>query len=1301
MGQIVCLKTDGSFVVLGTVNSTAQVSSVSRCFANINLQILTQALRFVTNLNHHTTTSTQPSTDMSNHGCSAHLQRAHIHCPITALDFFQPSNSDGPSKHYVLSGEDTHLKIRDASTSRLCASVQVFLAQPIHGINFIAAGADILVWGGPWVAVIPGSRISDVLDKHQHQHDGTAAPPLLVLSREEVLCAPDWIYHVSLSPTMPALGAAITAHNEVIPLHITRRPENEGCVLRWGRVKAPPSRPILYSAQVRWTGDGDDNEVLVAAGTAFGEIIVWRCRLLEGETDADDVEVLYVFSGHEGSIFGVEISPAILVGVNPRRTARLLASCSDDRTIRVWDVSDSIESRGRLPNGGKREEEKKTSFFTAARETGFGENPLSELEASASQVSTRPLAMAMGHVSRIWNVRFAPPRPGIPVERMTLYSFGEDASALRWRLDLDGPGIVARLDGRNDGCARPIASLTQEAAIHRHCGKHIWSSALLAPVPPSGKILVATGGSDGGINIVEEMASPAEDDRFVMLDISGSEVVHRFSVGMTAQKISSDSATIEEPATLTTSAKRKNAVTAEDSFLMYALLSHDSVIATTQTGRIFNGRINGSEIFWSEVPLLKPVQNDLRRYHVVRSVGMGTALFGSISGQLYVYSSESIRQLYKMPAKIADIFPLPVEALSELGIQQRSSTSPLKPIIVSTMGSSQVRLLVLDPTSSDAPLQQEHLIELEKGFIATAAGYCQGHLIFGSRIGALLMYKPNTDGQASFERIARIERPFTKDAVACIISLPPKADLPSPYFLTTSRDGRYRIYEITTSSTTNDTTIHLRHEALPPLGPIIESAFFTPTTDSTSPELILAGFRSRSFIVWNETRQLELANVECGGGHRSFTYRVEPSRPDRVSFIWTKASRTCVYSQAGLSQCLLKSGGHGREIKAVGACWATGLLATGAEDTTVRIWRYRSGSSGQHGGRNLECLAVVEKHTTGIQCLKWAGEHYLLSSSGNEELFIWRVTKLDESDYEGIAVVCEGVYPDKTRDGDLRIMGFDVEALSREASGEEDEDEEVLCLSLVLSNSTLKTYRYSKTAGFALSAEGRYTGACLLQIRHLKIASDPAAQTYHVLTTSTDGHLALWKTSTGSSGGPQTATAAAAEYTLVEVLRLHQSSIKALDLRPAAAAAAAAAPGQPNTSIGGNQPPTPSSYSLLTGGDDNAVGHVRVDWDAVGGHFRVSSRSLANGAHAAAVTGLCITGLDRTAEGYAIRLCTASNDERVKSWRVDVAAAGGNVLRVALVENRYSAIADAGDLENLDGGEGIVVVGIGMEFWRV
>ncbi|KUI60490.1 Regulator of Ty1 transposition protein 10 [Cytospora mali] len=1166
-----------------------------------------------------------------NHHVSPRLQREHVHCPITALEFFRPSSSpNGPL--YVLSGEDTHLKIYDADTQRLCASVHVFGAQPIHGIAL--GGDDALIWGGPSVTVLSRAYLEDLIARGGGEDDRVVprVPPA------QVVQAPDWIYHGAISPSQPDTGAIVTAHNEVIPLHIS---QDDRRALRLGRLQSPPSRPILYSAQVRWTG-GDDDGVLVAAGTVFGEIIVWRCRFVTTGADDEDVEVLFVFTGHEGSIFGVDISPDLVVHPETKKSVRLLASCSDDRTVRIWDISRTEATRQRLA----------TQKFIEARETGFGENASAStgLEDIAGGLSSKPIAMAMGHVSRIWNVRFSPESARYSsterrAKSLTLYSFGEDATAQEWRLDLGGernPVLGTELSQSN-GAVDEAATLTNEMVFHNHSGKHIWSSALLWPMSPTSpnKTLIATGGSDGKIHLTtaENGQKSDEDDVPTQADMEIDNVVG-------------------EP------------------FHMYSLLSGTFGLATTASGRLFNGSLTGSEICWTEVPLSQSIREDLAKYQTIKSAGPNTVLLGSPSGQLYLYHWNKVQTILKMSRKIADIFCLPVESISELGFvdpQQVQSTTV--PAIVTTMGSSQVRLLLLEPDSVDM-VTYDSVVELEKGFIVTAVGCCQEYLIFGSRIGALLVHKWNAE-EGCFQQVARLNRPGSKDAVSSITALPPKLGSPSPYFLTTSRDGRYRTYEITKPGTVSEISVHLRHEAVPPLGPMIEGAFFSiPSAPGAKPELILCGFRSKDFIVWNETRQQELANVECGGAHRAFTYRVDPSNPEKVAFIWTKASRTCIHSQNEVTQRALKSGGHGREIKAV-TSWGE-YLATGAEDTEIRIWRYEKEGA-------LRCLAVIEKHTTGIQCLKWAGEKYLISSSGNEELAVWRITRLDRSDYEGLSVTCEAAYPDKTRDGDLRIMSFDVEIMETVQKG--GEAEEVLCLSLVLSNSTLKTYRYSKTDGFTLLAEGRYTGACLMQIRHLRIAAEEdGSWEAHVLTAATDGHVATWKmTTTTSAASPERAG-----YALVEVSRLHQSSVKALDLRPV----------RPSRDVSQPTATEQSSLVVVTGGDDNAIGHIHLQW--AGDHFKAVTRSLANGAHAAAVTGLCITGVGVDSEddsSYRVELCTSSTDQRVKTWRITVG--DGSVGKTALLANRYSAIADCGDLESLDKGGKVVVAGVGMEMWRV
>lgn len=1214
-----------------------------------------------------------------NHHVAPRLQREHVHCPITALAFFRPPGGSGSGPAYVLSGEDTHLNVYDAGTQRLRASVRVFADQPVQGISCSPAGeesssssssseGDVLVWGGPLVTVLPASMLAGLL-RNEEQGGDCRAVRHDAVPDGRVLRAPDWVYHGAVCPQRPGLAAVVTAHNEVIPLLRTGGGPADGG-WRLGRLRSPPSRPILYSAQVRWTSGG---EVLVAAGTVFGEIIVWKCRVVAGgggeegdnHTEEEAVEVLHVFTGHEGSIFGVDFSPEVVVDPRTGEVSRLLVSCSDDRTIRVWSVSDADSSR----EGGPSDR-----AFTEARETGFGENSTTtELEAMANHHSAKALAVAMGHVSRIWSVRISPQSIDCSSEgtlkSLTLYSFGEDATAQKWKLNFD---VKSGITPPSEQGTLLMANLTHEATFHNHDGKHIWSSALHFPAPSSpGKELLVTGGSDGKIQLIEETLTPSGED-------PDSSVSHTdppmLSGTHSADEISS---TAHQPA--------GNETAESEPLQMYGLPSANSVVATTSSGQILTGSLNASGLSWKPVSVPKPIRDDLRKYQTVRSAGPDVTLIGSPSGQLYVFGNDIIRPVVKLPRKIAEIFILPLEAFQGLGF--RDAVSGQVPIIVTVVGSPEVRLMLLDPAKEDIVLN-EASIELEKGFIPTAAGICQDIIVFGSRTGALSLHRLDQSG-GGFRQVAYANRPGSKDAVSSIVSLPAKPGLPCPYFLTTSRDGRYRIYEKATPACGPDdaVTVHLRHEAVPPLGPIIESALFTTTTTADAgakPQLILCGFRSREFVVWNETTQQELASVECGGGHRAFTYHVDPADPGRLSFIWTKASRTCVHTQDGVTKRALRPGGHGREIKAVAASAQGGFLATGAEDTNIRIWRVNDKHGGARKAAGLRCLAVVERHTTGIQCLRWAGENYLVSSSGGEELFVWRVAWLGDSAYEGIAVLCEGVYPDKTRDGDLRIMSFDVQIMDPACKGEE-QGGEVLCLSLVLSNSTLKTYRYSEYKGFTLLAQGRYTGACLLQIRHLSVQpGSDGLWDLHVLTASTDGHVALWK-ATELSNTPEPPEPAHAQYELLEAQRLHQSSIKALDLR--------ALPHDATSS--------PSSYAVFTGGDDNAIGHVRLGREGAG-DFKITYRSLVNGAHAAAITGLCVAGVEGDcgpAGPCRVRLCTASNDQRVRSWVVAIGE-GGAVGRASLVGDGYSAVADCGDLEQLGGGK-FVVAGVGMELWTV
>lgn len=157
--------------------------------------------------------------------------------------------------------------------------------------------------------------------------------------------------------------------------------------------------------------------------------------------------------------------------------------------------------------------------------------------------------------------------------------------------------------------------------------------------------------------------------------------------------------------------------------------------------------------------------------------------------------------------------------------------------------------------------------------------------------------------------------------------------------------------------------------------------------------------------------------------------------------MWTRAASLHIRSQTGPNHNVIRSGGHGREIKAVAVSQGAHgqLIATGAEDTDIKIFQYAAGE--------LYCQRTLRKHTTGIQHLQWSDDgKYLFSSGGCEEFYIWRINRLPSA--FGVGVVCEFTYTPESEHADLRIMSFDVHKCGPEYD-----------IAMVFSDSSIKVTR--------------------------------------------------------------------------------------------------------------------------------------------------------------------------------------------------------------------------------------------------
>jgi WD repeat-containing protein 6 len=935
--------------------------------------------------------------------------------PVTALAFHRSSGGTP----LILAGEGSFLKIFHAKEAKLLHQCEVFRGQTIHGINVRddvdrELGLQVVIWGGSSLVLLERREFAQILDQN------------VSCIADAAISVSDWILDVAISP-FDAIGCVlVTAHNTVIRARFGHSPQPP-----FLETVHSPSRSILYSAHLIWESPSC---VLVAAGTVFGEIVVWQCSP-QTDVSSEASRVLFTFTGHEGSIFGVNISPPI---IGLRNVNRLLASCSDDRTIRIWNLN--AESKGIRP----------TAPAVQVRETGFGENGI---PTESLICETSCLTMVMGHASRIWGVKFLGDQSmSLDSSAISILSFGEDSTAQQWALyvETSSPGAMH---------SRLSARLAHLQVFGFHSGKHIWSAALRRI--DDSKTMLATGGADGKVSSYEVNTSGGSRpvERYVTKDTSPPSTreqaaserlpsIRSWEVNeiLENSRIKGDSVFMQQARNFShdnlletfganSTQKTKGKKVPKDAFNRYAFVSENELLATTTSGRVLLCDI-ALKTHWSEVTLPELGRGDLRSYAVL--VGfpeIGLACLAGANGNVYVYRRfQNLLKGGRVDGKIAGMFKI---------FDSRTATFEL---LVTTLGGTNATLFSFDLSGPQVRLVEDEVYQLPSKFVVTSAGRNNDMLVMGSRSGSLALYATRPESPV---RVWTRPGCIPGDAITSITSLPSSGssgDRGLGYFLTTCREGIYSIFSTTVCWDVNKATpsvrIHQVHQATPPFGPMIEAGWFEEE------DLFLYGFKGKNFVVWNETKQCEITSVECGGSHRSYTYS-SPRGLRCGYFVYTKASKMYLHSHQHSSHQIIKAGGHGREIKACAVSADRSLIATGAEDTAIRIWGYKSV---RHLEDPLACQAVIQKHSAGIQHLQWHGSQYLFSSGGNEEFFVWAVEQIPGF---GIGVICEATCPNPSEDHDLRIMSFHVTELPHSSTYQSGPR---LLISLAYSDSTIRTY---------------------------------------------------------------------------------------------------------------------------------------------------------------------------------------------------------------------------------------------------
>ena len=745
----------------------------------------------------------------------------------------------------------------------------------------------------------------------------------------------------------------------------------------------------------------------------------------------------------------------------------------------------------------------------------------------------------------------------------------------------------------------------------------------------------------------------------------------------------------------------------DDAFKTFCWLNKKEFLVSTEKGILLLGTLqHGQHNVLSISYHFIASQENLESSCIATSIrSPAVAWLTGSEGSIYLYrhSTKTLKFTFKLPSKVAHLQAqvLPVE----WGFDSRADCLDLKDnpggpfqvgpwernkigIVAARLRSSSLSVIFFEVVGADPPTKVKSIeIKLPADFVVTSSYFVEKEgrfLVLGSRKGDLAIW--DISKYLKDQMKPPLLRVLAHDeSVTSIMALQDESAgsrSGAIFLVTTGRDGRYKLHELTMDfrgrSKGDDVPLLVTvHDCKLPFGPFIEGAYFSPIYR----ELIVWGFRSKAFVVWNESQKAEVLSVECGNAHRSWDFIPHDRGNCGGSFIWTQAKLCHVCFQGDSSHRIIHSGGHGREIKAIALSPSIQaednslfkLLATGAEDTIVRLFDCKPVDDS-----GLKSSSIVKGHTTGIQQLRWSEDgRRLFSAAGYEEFFVWRIRLVPRI---GLGVICEAVCPKVTDSSDLRVMDFDVVAMSHT---EKDPEASSYLLTMAYSDSSLRLFLYQswREQKFTNVFNGPFGANCLTQTRFFGSLQE---NELYVCTASTNGGVDLWLLCTKQS--LQNAPLFFEETPQWKrSLVNHASSAKCLDLLDL----------------------SPTESLIISGGDRGSVAFTYMKYSKQASqNILVECTSImVRHYHASAVTGLkCI----RVKQGHteaSLLFASVGNDQRLKlgKIRIDKRTVGPPDIRYVTLADEYTNVGDAAALEQFDDEDGrwLLVAGIGTETWRI
>lgn len=992
--------------------------------------------------------------------------------PVTSLKFHE---------NYLLVGYGPILKvffIKDNQVE-LKFDLQIFKRNKIHNISVDKTSGKVSISGGRSLAV---TTLLDILENstpitEKAIHEWIICTEFLNSKELLVLTSHNMIYKIDL-----------LSFNVIDTIHCQEK-------------------SILYSGSIRIL---DNGEVLVSAGTVMNGVILWNLN---------KKEIIYRLTDHEGSIFGVKVD----------KSGSYLISCSDDRSLKLYDLK-----QGKL------------------------------------------LASGWGHGSRIWNLEFFKSSG----EHVKILSTGEDCTARIWQYEPEDSSLV-QID-LWDNC---------------HSGKHVWS----ADVDDENLQICATGGADGKVRIHDL----SNRGNLISFPIETIELATSYSL-------------------------QKNEIIKD-----YSELSDlNLLVALTSKGGLLY--LNQESSTWTSISLPDDEKSKLDGFGIMQACEtLNTVLICSRNGDILCLQFDSESK------SLSEKYWLEDENLgSNKVVNFLSFSCNNKYYAFIDCPNPKISFILKTFEVKTSQLTLKKTQTLEKPLSAITSTYMiinetNNWLILGSRFASLVVYDLDTeDSEISMGVVFKKICPG--DTVTSIFDV--ESSTESLTLLITVKDGVYTYVKISKNENSFSYELLLQNK--------VSKGFVEGGFIDAHNNLILYGFKSSCFYIWNEPKQLEIANELCGGSHRKwklFNYTISsPERALDYKFVYiTKSTLNIFEFQSrfkGTNYGLIKEGLHGREIRDVGISPElladnSRLLLSSAEDSTIKLSKLSSKG-------NISTFWTMNNHISGMQRVAFLNENFAASSAANEEFFIWKINKLSN----GSPLIIEhSRLKSKNENLDLRVMDFDSYPV-----------DDGFIITTVYSDSNIKVFHYNtSTRQFTTLVEDIYTTCCILNVQLFKLELK-----VFLMIGATDGHLSIWDITDFVHNECPTKLGP-----MIVHQQLHQSGIKALALIK-----------------------DPHGYSVLTGGDDNSI--ILSSLSLNNNEINFEIINFAQDAASATITSIASVGNETIA--------VTSVDQIVRLWSY-------KDDDLACLSAKYTTIADTGCSDTAQFGETTMLVagGAGLSAWSI